>query len=135
MTVWLLWTLAALAATRWATLITRDEFGPIRQIREWVEYRWPTEDTEFYDSEIVKAEDGTATNKAGVAVIPHGVNSSWIAVDPHPLGTLATCVRCMSVWTGMLAAAVVILVPVPVAVAVFAPFAFSQVAITLVRAD
>lgn len=132
----LVWILAALAATRWATLLTRDDFGPLRDLRNWVEYRWPTEDTRFYPSEIVNAEDGTTTNRAGVSVMPDPTEpGAWIAVDPRPLGLLATCARCMSVWSGLAALLVIVFASQPVAAVVFAPFAFSQVAITLLRAD
>lgn len=123
---------AALAAMRWATLLTEDEFGPIRDLREWIEYRWPTETTVFYESEVVTLEDGSQTNRAGVPLVRAG--DAWGALNPHPLGTLATCIRCMSVWTGLVAMVLVVLVP-DVALVVFLPFAFSQAAITLKGAD
>ena len=139
----LAWLLAPLAATRWATLITRDSFGPIRQLREWVEFRWPDDDTVFLDSVVTETTDRSnpdvpemrtwATPK-GVDVFPVAAGE-YRAVNPHPLGTLVSCVRCVSVWTGLAATVVAMLVVPSVAVVVFAPFAFSQVAIVFTRTD
>lgn len=140
--------LAALAATRWATLLTRDSFGPIAAVRDWFEYRYPHAET-IYRASVVRHEvvtrdtpEGPApvgdrwfTDK-GVEVMPHPtITGEYIATDPHPLGTLVTCVRCMSVWAGLVAMLAVVYLPDPALLAVLAPFAFSQVAITLTRAD
>lgn len=142
MTEILVWVLAAFASTRWATLITRDTFGPIRRIREWIEYRYPDPDTEFRGDHIVMVADSDPiqlVNQAGVELVPVEFDgervSVAVALNPHPLGTLVTCVRCMSVWTGLVAAVIVLTAPTSVVVAVFAPFAFSQFAIWITHAD
>lgn len=128
------WITAALAAARWATLITRDTFGPIRHLVDRVKYRWPDSDDLYYESEVSGNEDiGWTVNN--LSVVPAGSDeygyAMWRPLDPHPVGTLLSCVRCMSVWTGLAAAALVLLAPAWIVWPVLLPFAFSQIAITL----
>ena len=134
----LVWILAALAATRWTTLLTRDSFGPIRRIREWVLFRWPDDDTEFGLEYVIPGDPdpmvGELTNPNRTPVRLHD-DGWWRPVESTPVGTLVSCARCMSVWAGSAALVVLAVASDVIAAAVFAPFAFSQVAITLIRAD
>src|SRR3990172_1052891 len=63
----LMWELLvdALAVYRLTRLITLDGFPPIRRAREWVLRRWPSEDTELAESEMVEATSITAAGGGG----------------------------------------------------------------------
>lgn len=130
---------AAFASARWATLITNDDFGPIRDAVDWVKYRWPDADDAYYESEVVGNEGvGWQVRDSGLDVFPDvdpGGIRVFYPVDPHPLGTLLSCVRCVSVWTGLAAAAIGLLTPSWAALPVLLPFAFSQITITLTGSD
>lgn len=138
--------LAPLAATRWATLVTRDDFGPIRQLREWavgLEARHPTATTQYRTDFLVSTADGAGVTPSGVQVVQDATDPDlWWPIQPsrigasvEAVGSLVSCVRCVSVWTSTLAVVLFVFLPAPAVVAVFAPFAWSQVAIGLTGAD
>lgn len=127
--------LAAFASARWSQLVVYDSFGPIRDTVTAIKYRYPDADDAYYESEVVGHEDVGWETKHGLAVFPEleqGVRVFY-PVDPHPIGTLLSCVRCMSVWTGLAATALVLLAPAWITLPVLAPFAFSQFAIWITR--
>ena len=123
----------ALASARLATLVTQDSFGPIRQIREAIEARWPSPDTAWIAEQVDLTEEGRALSPRGLELFLDPADGLYYAIEPKPLGTLATCVRCMSVWTGLVVMAAIFTVPTWILWPALLPFAFSQVAITLSR--
>lgn len=88
-----------LAAYRLTRLATTDTFPPILAARAWLLRRYPDENTQFGDSEVVDGQTET-----GVRVVPLSLGW-WIAERPHWLGELITCPWCASMW---LAAGVVL---------------------------
>ena len=109
-------------------------------MREWWLRRWPAAQTVFYESEVSGDDQaGWRLRRGGVAIpgdlaeIDMGDGPvqvrTWTPLIPHPLGTLATCARCLSVWVGLAAVAALVWVPTPVLWVVMAPFAFSQLVI------
>lgn len=129
--------IGGLAAARLATLITQDDFGPIADARNWLRYRWPAEDDAYYESEVVGHDDvGYTVRDRDLPVFsdvdPDGFRVFY-PVYPHPLGTLLSCVRCMSVWTGLAVTILILTAPAWLYMPVLLPFAFSQITITLTK--
>lgn len=95
-----------LAAWRLTRLITTDGFPPVKAVRDWILRRWPSEDAVFPDAEVELDEDTGPRLSTGVAVME--LDGRWLAVTPHWLGELVTCVWCAGMWTSL---AVVALTP------------------------
>ena len=128
---------AALASTRIATLLITDTFGPIAELRGWIKYRWPDDDDRFLRSEVEGSDEYGWQTLRGTPVLREteaGLDVFY-AVDPHPLGRLWSCIRCMSVWSGLVVMAFILLAPAWVVWPVLLPFAFSQFSITLARGE
>lgn len=129
----------ALAATRFATLVVVDDFGPIADLRTAIRIRYPAEDDAYFESEVDGSDDVGWTSNRGVPLfrgddLYPGI-PAWYPLEPHPLGTLLSCVRCFSVWTGLAVAVLILLGPAWLYYPILLPFAFSQVAISLTRSD
>jgi len=125
----------ALAATRFAQLVIQDTFGPIRDAVNWIKYRYPDADDAYYESEVVGNSDvGWIHRTLDIEVVegrdPDGI-LVFYPVEPHPIGTLLSCVRCLSVWTGLTVTVLILLAPMWVTLPILLPFAFSQIAILL----
>ena len=126
-----------LAASRIAGLLVDDDFGPLRDVRTWVLRRWPDDDTDFYDSEVTVGDhpsEGTVTGTGVplVAVGDSGAGMVWRAVTPTPFGRLWSCVRCMSVWSGVVVTVLAVTSP-HVFWALCLPLAASEAAIRIHR--
>ena len=131
------WLVDALAVYRLTRLITVDGFPPIRRAREWVLRRWPSEDTELAESEMVEATSITAAEWVEIErpaeTAAWNWERRWVALSPHWLGELVTCAWCVSVYAAGLVVAARALVSVWGYVSL--ALAFSAVAGWLSRFD
>lgn len=90
---------AVLAAWRLTRLITTDGFPPIKTVRDWLLRRWPSPDSEYPDHEVTVDDDGVPRLGTGLPVVE--VGGRWLAVTPHWLGDLVTCVWCAGMWVSL----------------------------------
>lgn len=132
---------AVLASIRIVGLLQIDDFGPIQDLRRWWLNRWPGKLTEFYDSEVEGDPDtGWILKVSGIpAFIDHYEElesedgpvtiPKYVAVDPHPLGQLYECPRCLGYWVSLLAVLGWFYVPFGVWWAVMLPLALGQLVI------
>jgi len=74
----------------------------------------------------------TGTGVALQAVGDSGAGMVWHAVTPAPFGRLWSCIRCMSVWTGLVVTVLAVYTP-SVFWALCLPLAASEVAIRIHR--
>ena len=123
MTVDLVWLIVyILAARRMAGLLLEDDFGPLTDLRTAILSRWPGPDTRFLASEIVDAEYVTQERydstdwqtHSGLDVFWEKDEAGWYATFPHPIGSLWSCIRCMSIWTAAFGLLLWVLLPAAV---------------------
>lgn len=136
--------IGVLAAIRIVRLFQFDDFGPVQDLRRWWLNRWPGEATEFFDSEVEGDETyGWRLIKSGRdAMLDHYEDADdgtripkFVAIDPHPLGELYECPRCLSYWAALAAVLAWLWLPWPVWWAIMLPLAISQLIIWGVRLD
>lgn len=103
-----------LAVWRLARLVARDDFPPIKRARDWLLRRWPSDDAQFVEDDVVTASnpddpDGMpltgAIRGTGVPVEWNFAEGAYMPVRGHWLGKLITCIWCASIWVGFGAAA------------------------------
>lgn len=93
-----------MAIWRLTRLVTRDDFPPVKAARDWILRRWPSDDAEFPDAEVIRdgspddAEFGAATGTLATGVEVEWTGVSWQAVHGHWFGKLISCSWCASVW-------------------------------------
>ena len=144
MTVDLVWLIVyILAARRAAGLLLEDDFGPLTDLRTFILSRWPGPDTRFLASEIVNADRMVADRygetdwrtHSGLDVFWDVDDRVWYATFPHPIGSLWSCIRCMSVWTAAVGLLLWVLIPVAVWWAAALVLAVSEAIILLEGTD
>ena len=113
---WFTLAVLILAARRAAGMIVSDDFGPLQDLRQTVLARWPGPDTRFLESEVEDVfGDWQLHDGRPVMLDPDGDGTRvWYVLFPHPVGSLLSCVRCLSVWTG--AVGLLLLATLPAAV-------------------
>jgi len=113
----------SLAIARLTRLITTDSIT--EPIRRWVLYRWPTDETEFGDSEI-DGDGSVRTLWTGVEVVKLTGHDGWLALYPKKWSEVFTCDWCAGFWV-----AIVVWVAYwfyPVTEVLLTPFALAYVA-------
>lgn len=89
----------ALAVFRISRLVATDDFPLIKSAREWLLRRWPSDDTEFFASEVETVDGGYEVRNTKTSVVPY--EDRYIPVYPHWLGVLVSCIWCNSWWVAL----------------------------------
>lgn len=93
-----------LAVWRLTRLVTKDDFPPIKHLRDWILRRWPSDDAEFAPDEVEvdmpdEPQDWRQFGKiVGTTTRVEWNGLAWVAVDGHWFGKLISCLWCASVW-------------------------------------
>lgn len=100
---WLTLLVDGLATYRLTRLIVRDDFPPIKKLRDWMLRRWPAADVEYATADI---DDGYVRGTRTAVRALRIENEQYVYGPEHPswIGDLITCPWC----AGMYAAAGVV---------------------------
>lgn len=130
---------AVLAAARITGLLQTDKFAPVADLRGFILSHWPGAQTKFYRSEAegddtygwkLRVSGRTAFREVG----DEGLDEFYV-VDPHPIGELWECPRCLGYWVSLAVFCGYVFAPLGWWLAVMVPLAMSQLVVWLLKLD